>query len=248
MCIYHLQFIILELWKNGKPKPDEISFDEQIYFRYCQSRNFGSFILLVSFCFKKANTFPTSHCPIYFAVTVFLPHPLPLNLPFKPNLESLFSCIQFFQAFCFPGLQKPPVLLLPALLHFLPYLFPCLQNLRYHMPCLYQIIMVLPCLVVMAETVFQIVPLLLLRIEPLVLYRPPSPPCLRQFLCYPLCYGQIRQEIEHCNPFPAFPSFYEIYLVPVISYPVYMVMPDLFSSQIFSPFLFFTGIRYFSSW
>ena len=93
--------------------------------------------------------------------------------------------------------------------------------------------MVLPCLIVMAETVLQVIPLVLLCIEPLILYCPPSPACLRQFFHRPLCHWQVRQEIKHCLLFPAFPSFYEIYMVPAIFYPIYMVMPDFFLFPVF---------------
>ena len=56
--------------------------------------------------------------------------------------------------------------------YFLPQLLPCFYDLRDHMADLYQIIMVLHPLIIMTESVFQIIPLFFLCIESFIFYFP----------------------------------------------------------------------------
>ena len=87
-----------------------------------------------------------------------------------------FGSILFYPS-VFPRIEQKPVLLLPALLYFFPQPLPCFYDLCDHVPYLYEIIMVLHPLVIMAEPVFQIIPLFFLRIKPFVFYLPsPSSP------------------------------------------------------------------------
>ena len=84
-----------------------------------------------------------------------------------------FGSILFYPS-VFPRIEQKPVLLLPALLYFFPQPLPCFYDLCDHVPYLYEIIMVLHPLVIMAEPVFQIIPLFFLRIKPFVFYLPSS--------------------------------------------------------------------------
>lgn len=75
------------------------------------------------------------------------------------------------------------MLLRPALFYFLPQRLPCFYDLGYHMTYLYHIIMALHPLVIMAEPMFQIIPLFFLCIEPFVFYFP-SPSSSVHCFCY----------------------------------------------------------------
>lgn len=79
--------------------------------------------------------------------------------------------------------------LLSALLYIFPQFFPCFQYLGYHIPDLYQIIVAFLGLVVLAELMFQMVPLPFLSVEPFLLYFSPHTPIFHQAGHIPTAYG-----------------------------------------------------------
>ena len=96
--------------------------------------------------------------------------------------------------------------------------------------------MVFPCLVIVAETVPQVVAMVFLGIKSLILDRPSSPSGFRQFFYAPFRYRQVCQEIKRVFPLPAFPSLYEVDLVLFIRNPCHIVMPHRFFFPLLSAF------------
>ena len=89
-------------------------------FYSCLSQNFYSFFQPSFDLFLKKTMVSQPvrifHCFVVTSVPLFTPFQ---PSPFKSDLKLLF-CHAFFQPLLFPCFQQPPVLLLPALLHFFP--------------------------------------------------------------------------------------------------------------------------------
>lgn len=122
----------------------------------------------------------------------------------------------------------------PALFYFLPQPLTCFYDLRDHVSNLYHIIMVLHPLVIMAEPVFQIIPLLFLCIEPFVFYLPSPSSTFHCFFYISPRNTQIRYIQKFLFLFLSL-VFYYVDTLSAVIYPCNIVIN---SFRLFLPVLF----------
>ena len=148
---------------------------------------------------------------------IFPHHFLSLTIR-KSHLDFLlhFCAIFFYPTVC-PRIEQEPVLLSPALFYFLPQRLPCFYDLGYHVTNLYHIIVVLHPLIIMAEPVFQIIPLFFQCMEPFVFYFPSPSSSFHCFFYISTRNAQIRYIQKFLFLFLTLVFYYVDTLSPVIN-------------------------------